>query len=111
MGFKVGSKIVCVNDEFDLSDPLIRVMVKPKYNVTYTVRDCDEGMVRLEEVVNKEVPMDFGGMVIMTEPGFAENRFAPLQDNRDELTESLLNDLEVDKEEYEYIEVEETELI
>lgn len=111
MSFEPGSKVVCVNDEFDLTDPVIRMMVKPKKDITYTVRDCEEGMVRLEEISNKELPMDFGGVIFMVEPGFAQNRFAPLLDNRDEMTEYLLNNLELDVEEYEYIEVEETELV
>lgn len=111
MSYKPGSKVVCVNDKFDLSDPIIRSMSKPKKDVTYTVRDCEDGMVRLEEISNKQIPMDFAGVVLMVEPGFAQDRFAPLLDNRDKMTDSLLNNIELEKEEFEYLEVEETELL
>lgn len=111
MSYKPGSKVVCVNDEFDLTDPVIRSMVRPKKDIVYTVRDCEEGMVRLEEISNKEMPMYFGGVILMVEPGFAQNRFAPLLDNRDELTENMLNTLKLDVKEYEYLEIEETEEI
>ena len=111
MSYEVGSKVVCVDDTYDLSDPLIRRLSKPKKDVTYTIREIDSPMLLLEEIVNPEIPIDMGGFVINQEPGFHQNRFAPLHDNRDEMTDALLNSLELEHEEFEYIEVEETEEI
>lgn len=111
MSFKPGEKVVCINDKYDLSDPILVSLTWPVKYKTYTVRESGDGVVWLEEITNKEIPMDFGGMVLNTEPGFAENRFVTLQEFIDSLTNSSHNSKGEDVKEYEYLEVEETELV
>jgi hypothetical protein len=65
----------------------------------------------LDEVVNKATPMDFGGVSFDEEPGFHERRFEPLQEKVNKLSSSIMKGIEIEKEDHDYIEVEETELV
>ena len=92
MSYRVGQKVVCVNDDFLqlAADPNFTRVFKqlPKRDVTYTIREYDAPSMKLEEIQNDEVLMDLGGLSIKEEPGFHQNRFAPLQENVEEMTES-----------------------
>lgn len=115
MSFEVGKKVVCIDGNFDITDPEFRLVFQqlPKKGVVYTIREWDSPSVKLEEVLNSEVPMNMGGIVITEEPGFNERRFKPLQDIANEMSTAILNNIDIEKkdyEEYEYLEVEETEL-
>jgi hypothetical protein len=90
MSFKVGQEVVCVNDSFDTSDPnFYRVFTQlPKKGITYTIREYDAPSIKLEEVQNSEVPMDMGGITMTEEPGFNQNRFAPLIEGSKEMEET-----------------------
>lgn len=97
--YSVGSKVVCVDDLFDITLPNFQDIFHqlPKNEVTYKVRENDgSGAIKLEEIVNPEFPFDLGAGVMWTEPAFAQVRFAPLLEDRDELSESLLEDIELD---------------
>lgn len=105
MSFKVGQKVVCVNDDFTehkKNDPNFHVGLQnlPKEGVTYTVRTSEGPAIRLDELVNPVIPINLGDrqspLWIEDEPAFHMSRFAPLLDNRDQLTDSLLNDLTKD---------------
>lgn len=99
MSFKIGQKIVCVDSTFDKSDPdFFRVFQQlPVKGVVYTVREYDAPSVKLEEVQNSEVPMDLGGITMNEEPGFNQNRFAPLIEKSDsvEVSEAVKTEKEV----------------
>jgi len=111
MSYKVGSKVVCVNADFsalikehpEFLDVFIQL---PKESKVYTVRTTEIGAIRLEELVNSECEINLGGVEIWEEPAFDSRRFAPLLENRDELTESMLDDILIDEQEYEYFEIE-----
>jgi hypothetical protein len=111
MSYKVGQEVVCINSTFDTSDPdFYRVFKQlPKKGITYTIREYDAPSIKLEEVQNSEVPMDMGGITMNEEPGFNQNRFAPLIEGRQGMSESSFNTFEPEVKEYELIEVEETE--
>lgn len=81
MGFKVGQKVVCVNDKFDTANPDFFYVFKelPKFGETYTIRESDSPSVKLEEIVNPQVQFDLDGLTIVEEGAFNENRFVPLQ--------------------------------
>lgn len=103
MGYKVGQEVVCVNDSFDTSDPdFYRVFTQlPKKDIVYTIREYDAPSIKLEEVQNNEVPMDMGGITMNEEPGFNQNRFAPLISDSEEMAETTA--IVIEKEVIEYI--------
>lgn len=90
-----GMKVVCINDQFpDWTKKLYKRM--PVKDVTYTVRDVFLGRglqgdgevgITLHEIINPPDPTHIG----KSEMGFSSERFAPLQDQDDEM--------EVEKEE------------
>lgn len=97
---KVGDKVVCVDDDFTthkINDPNFHLMFKqlPVKDEVYTVRSIDSVAIRLNEVVNPIVPINLGDrsnpIWIEDEPAFHISRFAPLLNNRDELTDNVLN--------------------
>ena len=111
MSYKVGSKVVCVNADFSTlikeHPEFLDVFTQlPIENSVYTVRTSDEGAIRLEELINPECAINLGGVDVWEEPAFDSRRFAPLLENRDELTESMLDDILIDEQEYEYFEIE-----
>ena len=61
----------------------------------------DAPSIKLEEVQNSEVPMDMGGITMNEEPGFNQDRFAPLIDMSEEMAETT--SIEIEKELLEYI--------
>ena len=76
--FKVGDKVVCINDTVDprIKEVFGEWVIKDK---EYTVRGTRNGLhghfgVLLEEIKNKSIPIpELGGKA---EPGFAEWRFS-----------------------------------
>ena len=80
MKFKVGQKVVCIDDNFDTSNDDFNNTFRnlPKKDQVYTIREYDSPAVKLEEISNPLVPIDLAGEVIYEEPGFHEKRFAPL---------------------------------
>lgn len=56
--FKVGDKVVCINDSFSVKDPIYMFMNFPKKGKTYTIRGfCSIGnSMHLEEVRNEPLP-------------------------------------------------------
>ena len=56
--FKIGDRVVCINDSFTVRDPKCMFMNFPKKGETYTVRGfCSMGMsMHLEEVRNEPLP-------------------------------------------------------
>ena len=56
--FKIGDKVLCVNDAFSVKDPQVMFMNFPKKSREYTIRGfCGLGIsVWLEEIVNKPLP-------------------------------------------------------
>jgi len=56
--FKVGDKVLCVNDAFSVKDPQVMFMNFPKKSREYTIRGfCGLGIsVWLEEIVNQPLP-------------------------------------------------------
>ena len=103
MSYKVGQEVVCINSTFDTSDPdFYRVFKQlPKKGITYTIREYDAPSIKLEEVQNSEVPMDMGGITMNEEPGFNQDRFAPLIEGSEEMAETT--SIEIEKELLEYI--------
>lgn len=102
-----GKKVVCINDDFDgLSEANRKVFSKlPVKDKVYTVREFDDPSLKLEEIVNPVVTMNVGGILMEQEGAFHKSRFAPLLENRDELSESILADISIE------IEHEELELV
>lgn len=97
MDHKVGSKVVCVDGDFTThieNDPDFFQTFHgiPKEGKTYKVRTSECGAVRLDEIVNPVGPINLGEPigVIWDEPAFEGVRFAPLLDNRDDLTNEML---------------------
>lgn len=99
MRISVGSKVVCVNSDFSgLSENNRKVFKQlPTKGTVYTVREFDDPSIKLEEIVNPVVEMDVGGIRLNQEGAFHKNRFAPLLEDRDELTESILEDIEFEE--------------
>lgn len=100
MSFNVGQRVVCLNGDFP--GPIRRIFkALPVKDVVYTVRkvymarsvafpkvpDSADGEigVLLQELVNPPDPGNKHGR----ELGFSIDRFAPLQEDLDKLTESL----------------------
>ena len=56
--FKIGDKVLCVNDAFSVRDPQVMFMNFPKKGKTYTVRGfCSMGSsMHLEEIRNEPLP-------------------------------------------------------
>ena len=56
--FKVGDKVLCMNDAFSVKDPQVMFMNFPKKGREYTIRGfCGLGIsVWLEEIVNQPLP-------------------------------------------------------
>ena len=56
--FKVGDKVVCINDSFTVRDPKCMFMNFPKKGETYIVRGfCSMGIaMHLEEIRNEPLP-------------------------------------------------------
>jgi hypothetical protein len=56
--FKIGDKVLCVNDAFSVKDPQVMFMNFPKKTREYTIRGfCDLRIsVWLEEIVNQPLP-------------------------------------------------------
>ena len=56
--FKVGDKVVCINDSFSVKEPIYMFMKFPKKGKTYTVRGfCSMGSsMHLEEIRNEPLP-------------------------------------------------------
>ena len=56
--FKVGDKVLCVNDAFSVKDPQVMFMNFPKKGREYTIRSfCGLGIsMWLEEIVNQPLP-------------------------------------------------------
>ena len=56
--FKIGDKVLCVNDAFSVKDPQVMFMNFPKKSREYTIRGfCGLGIsVWLEEIVNQPLP-------------------------------------------------------
>ena len=56
--FKVGDKVVCINDSFLVREPIYMFMNFPKKGKTYTVRGfCSMGSsMHLEEIRNELLP-------------------------------------------------------
>ena len=80
--FKVGSKVVCIDDKFE-DDPKLPFKVseikKPVKGVVYTIRGFTEDErgfgLRLKEISNEEY--HYGPSRGAEEPGFMVNRFVP----------------------------------
>ena len=102
--FKVGQKVVCVNDVFDpIQQATIPVL--PKREKTYTVRDAFQvtrngttsgvWALHLKEISNPMLPHPSG--LGTFEPSFAADRFAELNDDQqieEREVEQLLRELE-----------------
>ena len=56
--FKIGDKVLCVNDAFSVKDPQVMFMNFPKKSREYTIRGfCGLGIsVWLVEIVNQPLP-------------------------------------------------------
>ncbi|MDA8894956.1 hypothetical protein N9I98_01165 [Flavobacteriales bacterium] len=56
--FKVGDKVLCMNDAFSVKDPQVMFMNFPKKGREYTIRGfCGLGIsMWLEEIVNQPLP-------------------------------------------------------
>lgn len=56
--FKVGDKVVCINDSYTVRDPKCMYMNFPKKGKVYTVRGfCSLGIsIHLEEIRNEPLP-------------------------------------------------------
>lgn len=112
MSYRVGTKVVCVDANFDklrdMDPDFFQAFHElPEDSKVYKVRTSEQGAIRLEEIRNPECPINLGGVEVWDEPAFASRRFAPLIEDRNEMTDSLLNDLtkEVEYEELELVEV------
>lgn len=56
--FRVGDRVVCINDRYSVTDPKYMFMSFPKKGKTYTVRGfCSMGSsMHLEEIRNEPLP-------------------------------------------------------
>lgn len=94
MQYKPGEKVVCVDGNFDTTQPRFAEFFNnlPVEKVTYTIREVrplEKGLL-LEEVVNPEVRTMRNGILVWVESGFAMRRFAPLLTDRDEFSDYIL---------------------
>jgi len=89
MEFKIGQKVVCVNDIFDKNLPRFTEVFEqlPKKNKTYTVRLSECGRILLEEIINPETAINLGPVIVFDEPGFDSNRFRDLAEMMKEFEE------------------------
>ena len=103
MGFKIGQKVVCIDDKFDMLQPQFTLLFKelPVEDETYTVREYGDGRILLDEIVNPTLDQNVGGKIVPIESGFASRRFAPLLDDRADFADSILQgiaeDIEVER--------------
>lgn len=96
-----GKKVVCINDDFSAmpQNNMKAFRQLPVKDVIYTVREFDDPSLKLEEINNPTVTMNVGGILMDQEGAFHKNRFAPLLEDREEMTESLLEDISIEIEE------------
>jgi len=89
---KVGSKVVCTNDNFH-PETIKLVSNLPIKNTEYHIRDIfpsQKGVaVHLKEIRNKPIPNDLI-QDMMFEPSFSSNRFVEVEDF--EIRESIYED-------------------
>lgn len=110
MIYAPGKKVVCIDDDFSgLSEKSMRAFRQlPVKNAVYTIREFEDPSVKLEEIKNPKVKINMGGVLVDGEAGFHKNRFAPLLDNRDQMTDSLLEEISegIEEELLEYFDLE-----
>ena len=88
---KVGSRVVCINDNFHPESKKI-ILNLPKLNCKYTVRDIirrfgkDDGLL-LHEIHNPRLPVIIGGEEFTFEPNFNIRKFVEVEDF--EISESI----------------------
>lgn len=92
MTYAPGNRVVCVDDDFsELSEKSMKAFRQlPVKNAVYTIREFEDPSIKLEEIKNPKIKINMGGVLIDGEAGFHKSRFAPLLDNRNQLTDSLL---------------------
>ncbi len=82
MNYKVGDKVVCINDNFDehkSKESFTKIFVElPVKDTIYTIREYDSPSIKLQEIKNPNVIMNIDGIAIREEGAFNENRFAPI---------------------------------
>lgn len=80
MKFKVGDKVVCIDDNFDRSKPNFEKIFPnlPVKDSVYTIREYQEPSIKLVEVVNPTSLINLDGIIIEDEGAFHEKRFAPV---------------------------------
>jgi hypothetical protein len=87
--FKVGQKVVCINDKNQVNKAIIGSLNPVKKDYIYTIRKINsyDGLI-FEEFIR-------GFYYTGEEAGFAPNRFKPLEDNWvDELLCKIMSDVE-----------------
>jgi hypothetical protein len=91
MKFKVGDKVVCIDDNFDKTRPNFEKIFPnlPIKNVVYTIREYEEPAIKLVEIVNPVTIINIDGVLIEDEGAFHEKRFAPLISSGLNLAESI----------------------
>jgi len=96
-----GKKVVCVNDDFSgLPENNMRAFRQlPVKDVVYTIREFDDPSLKLEELLNPIVTMNVGGILMDQEGAFHKSRFAPLLEDREEMTDSILESIGIGIEE------------
>jgi hypothetical protein len=76
LGFKIGDKVVCINDHFDKSKSYSKQILKwPELMEIYTIRDFYDKSIYLEEIVN---PIIIDNNKVIREPCFYRWRFIKL---------------------------------
>ena len=97
--FKVGDRIVCIDDVFDKTAQFFNIFFKqlPVEGKTYTVRETDGTFyVLLEEIVNPIHPQNISGTIQRIESGFHVRRFVHLEAQQDskDFAEDMVSNLE-----------------
>lgn len=93
MKFKVGDKVVCIDDNFDKTKPNFEKIFPrlPVKDVVYTIREYQEPSIKLVEIVNPKSIINLDGILIEDEGAFHEKRFAPIISSGMNLMESIKN--------------------
>lgn len=75
--FSIGSKIICINDDFSNLPPLYKLIFKfPAAHGVYSIRAKDyDGNLFLNEIINEVYTFPHGAVA---EPSFLKWRFKPL---------------------------------
>jgi len=101
MSFKVGDRVVCINDLFlGRFDIFLGTIKAPVRNKIYTIRSFDvdeEGLIglRFEEIINPVLQYQDG----VGEVSFAQERFRKLADSTDEIIKELLENPDLEHKE------------